>query len=146
MKLNAFLRGVIVTLSKCGLKTSQIVARLHVQHRVDVSDRTIRNVMSEFRKRGMRPKQERRGRKRKCTLAQERTVVIAALRNRWLSLRALTEQVNNVLRFEGVHLSWESVRKILLKRGLRRRKAAIKPILTAAQRQKRLDFAREHSH
>lgn len=145
-RLNDFQRGIIVSLHKIGMTTAQIVVRLRERHRVEVSDRTVRNVMAEYRKRGGRPKRERRGRKRKCSRAQERLVVREAERNRWLSIRALTERVNNVLRGEGVRVSSETVRKTLLKHGLRKRRAARKPLLTQVQRQRRLDFARRHAH
>ena len=146
VRLSDFHRGIIVALHKSGMKTGRILIQLRQKHRIEVSDRTIRNVMASFRKRGNRPKPERRGRKPKCSPAHERTLIRVALRNRWLSLRALADLFNNELRHEGLRLSFETIRKILLKHGFRRRTAARKPILTEAQRQRRLDFARNYIH
>ena len=145
-KLNDLHRGVIIHLNKVGIQTSEIVRQLRVKHRIEVSDRTVRNVVADFKKRRGRPKPEHRGRKSKCTHTQELAIIRIAKQNRWLSLRSLTERVNNVVADDGVRVSWETVRKILLKHGLKRRKAARKPLLNEAQRQRRLDFARRHIH
>lgn len=46
----------------------------------------------------------------------------------------------------GFRVSYQTVRRILLKHGLRRRCAARKPLLTAAQRERRLAFAQLHAN
>ena len=89
VQLSDFYRGVIVTLHKSGMKTGQILNQLRQKHLIEISDRTICNVMAFFRKRGNWPKQERRGRTPKCTLIKERTLIRVAIRNQWLSLRAI---------------------------------------------------------
>jgi transposase len=146
VRLNDFQRGVIVSLHKLGMKTGEILVRLRQRHQIEVSERTVRKALADKRVRGGRPKREHRGRKRKCSGAQERAIVREAERNRWLSLLALTERVNNLLRGEGVRVSFETVRKTLLEHGLRRRRALRQPLLTQVQRQRRLDFAQHHAH
>lgn len=58
VRLNEFQKGVIISLYKSGFKTKQILTRLRIQHRIEVSDRTVRYVCADYRKRGLRPKPE----------------------------------------------------------------------------------------
>ena len=146
MRLNQFQKGAIITLRKSGLKTTEILVQLWNKFRINTTARTFQRVWSSYINRNRRQLRERRGRKLKCTVEQQRLIKRIALQNRWLSIPALTELINRSLRNENLHVGRETVRKTLLKFGLERRVAARKPLLTEAQRARRLDFARRFSN
>ena len=139
-------KGIIVSLRKTGISATDTVIRLQRSFRLTISKRTVERIWARYRRIGFRKLPERRGRKSKVSAEHRRDIVREALSNRWLSLRALTEHVNNLFAATRVRVGVETLRKILLKFGLKRRIATKKPILTAPQRERRLQFALAHRH
>ena len=81
-----------------------------------------------------------RGRKKIITPQDERRIVRLALQDR----RRPSKDISNVLNDSGVTVSARSIRRILVKNGLRARIARKKPYLNAVQHKKRVDWAKEH--
>ena len=146
MRFNEFQKGIIITLRKSGLKTSQVLLQLRNKFRIKTTARTVQRLWTSYIHRGVHRLRERRGRKQKCSPEQQRLIKRIALQNRWLPIPALTELINRSLRNDNLHVGRETVRKTLLKFGLERRVAARKPLLTEAQRARRLDFARRFAN
>ena len=81
-----------------------------------------------------------RGRKRKTTPKTDRQIARLALKNR----KASSGDINGILHEAGVSVSNRTVRRRLVDVGLRARIPRKKPFLNVKQRQKRLNWAKEH--
>lgn len=143
-QLSELHKGTIIVLRKRGVSATEIMNQFRRKFNIKVTDRTIRRIWARHQKGRQRSKKERRGRKQKCSKAHKNIIKRIAENNRWASLRALTEIINDRFYGVGLRVNRETVRKILLKFGLKRHPAARKPILKLVLRQRRLDFARAH--
>lgn len=140
MPLSEVNRTRILTLKETGLTNARIVQVMHEKYGCCTTTRTVQRTAERHKKTGRVGDQPRSGRPPKCTPRVQTRLRRAALRDRRKSLPQLSAESSEIV--EG-GLCVNSIRKILRKYDLRRRIAARKPLLTPAQKRRRLIWARE---
>jgi len=129
-------RATAVTLRKEGYSYRQIAVKIGD----GVTASGIRKLFKRFEVSGSVTTQPGKGRKRSTTPKTDRRISRMALKN-W---RATSQDINKVLRDTGISVSARTVRRRLVAVGLRARIPRKKPFLNVTQRQKRLQWAKEH--
>lgn len=124
-------------------KWKNVALQMKRQFRVVVTPKTCTRIWAKWAKTRTVTDSRRTGRPLKCTKQQEREICRIATRNRFQSLPKNSREAVHEL---GVSMCPETVRTVLAKHDLHRRVAARKPLLSAAARQKRLQWAQEHSN
>ncbi len=120
---------------EAGLSQNQVAATFGVSHSM------ISKLKAKFRQTGDVKDRPRSGRPRKTTVAEDRYIRLAALRNRRLSAKTL--QARHARRY-GNRVSDQTIRNRLHESDLRARKPARKPKLTPLHRLARLRWCRQH--
>ena len=129
-------RATAIALRKEGYSYREVAAKLG--NGVTLSG--IRKLCKRFQETGSVENKTGRGRNSVTTPKTDRRIVRLALNNR----RASSGDINKELRGMGVKVSNRTVRRRLVKAGLRARIARKKPFLNVVQRQKRVAWAKEH--
>lgn len=133
-------RMAIVALGKEGHSYRAIAARMSTQYGQNVSLATVSYTVQRYNETGTVADRRGRGRKPALSKRESRVVRRLALSNRRSSLRTISGAASESL---GRPVAPTTVKRTLKKMGFPRRVAAKKPVLTGAQRRKRLTWARE---
>ena len=137
-----FTQGMtIVTLKRRWYTNRQIIQALLEDFGRKVNLSTIKRTWQRFRETGSVAERKGRSRRKLCDARDERVLHRVALRYRMLSLRSLAGELSEHM---GARISAETVRRNLLRYGLRRRLVARKLFLTKCQTRKREDWAHRH--
>ena len=128
-------RGRALALLDEGIVVRAVSRRLQVSHSVIIRlrDRHVATGSSQERPRSGRP--------RATTRQQDRHLRISALRDRATTASTLRGRLRTTT---GVNVSCNTVRRRLREAGLRSRRPAVRPILSAINRTHRLALARQH--
>ena len=124
------------------LQGGQTVAEVAI--RFNVSRSTIKRLRHRFRDTGDVKDRPRSGRPRVTTVRQERYIETTAARARFITANQIENDVRNAARPAARPISHQTIRNRLHAAGLRARKPAKRPKMTAAHRAARLRWAREH--
>ena len=131
-----FIIFLAITLRKEGYSYRAIAAKIGDK----VTASGIRKLCKRFETTASVDNQPGRGRKKSTTAATDSRIVRMALANQ----RATSGDLNKVLGEAGVSVSSRTVRRRLCSAGLKARIPRKKPFLNNIQRQKRVDWAKEH--
>jgi hypothetical protein len=131
MALSAGMRGQIVGMSKAGSKSPAIAAELNV------SERTVRSVLQQFKNRGDVEIKKSPGRPRKLSERDVRSVVTYLHKNRRATLADITNSLPT-------KVSQSTVRRTLHSLRIFSCAAVIKPFLTLEHKAARLAFAKKY--
>lgn len=134
-RLNEQQRQVIVYLKTKGLSLRAI------SQEVGCSPNAVKGVFERFESTGTTDELGGRGRKRKSTARDERSLVRLCLSNRKKSSVELTREWKET---SGVDVDASTVRRRLIANGLKSYRPRKKPLITEKQRLKRLAWAKEH--
>lgn len=107
----------------------------------NASGRTIRRIWYNYQKCGSAQERQKSGRPHLCSERAERAVIRHVRANR----RASLQEVAGTLNQDGLHLSRNTVARVLGKNGYKRRGVCSRPILNARQRANRLEWAQNYS-
>ena len=129
-------RSIAITLRKEGYSYREIASKMGN----GVSPAGVLKLCKRFETTGKVTNQTGRGRKKATTTLTDRRIVRLALQNR----RSTAVDINRSLEDAGVKVSDRTVRRRLVAAGMRARIPRKKPFLNAVQRQKRLQWARQH--
>lgn len=129
-------RATAVTLQKEGYSYREIAAKIGQ----GVSPAGVLKLCRRFDETGTIQNKSGRGRKMATTPQTDRRIVRLALKNR----KSCAVDINMSLADTGVTVSHRTVRRRLVKAGLRARIPRKKPFLNTAQRLKRLKWAKQH--
>ena len=124
------------------LQGGQTVAEVAI--RFNVSRSTIKHLRHRFRNTGDVKDRPRSGRPRVTTVRQDRYIETRAARARFITANQIENDVRNAARPAARLISHQTKRNRLHAAGLRARKPAKRPKMTAAHRAARLRWAREH--
>lgn len=113
------------------------VSRSRIASEVAVHRSTVSRYLAKISAPEGQKAPSKRGRKQLLDDRAQRALVRKAKKERRTSLKDLSSSVG---------ISKGTARTVLSRFGIAKRKAAIKPFLSMAQRQKRLDWCREHQH
>lgn len=111
------------------------------KQRIFVSVSGIKKIIYRYRKSHTVKRAAGSGRPRKSNMGEDRQLVQIAKRERRADLRSLSTSLNNET---GIAMSTTTVARRLKESGLARRPARTRPLLTAAQKARRADFARAY--
>ena len=123
----------IITMKKLKMINREILQAMGEEFNCTLNKTTITRTWKRFKDTGSVADRSRSGRRKKCSARDERVVRRLALANRALSLRRLAGVASTSLTHR---LSRDSIRRILLRYGLRRRISARVPFLNKNQRKK----------
>lgn len=112
-----------------------------VAQQLGFTQSAISRVYQRYLETGQYTRRPGQGRKRATNAVQDRFIRLNALRTRFLTTRALK---NELLDVHQLNLSIETIRKRLKEDNITAKVPARGPILTAAHRAARLQFARDH--
>ena len=112
-----------------------------VSRRLQVSHSTIQRLRDRFNATGSIQERRHTGRPRATTRQQDRSLVLGALRDRASSAVTLRGHLRAAT---GANVSSSTVRRRLREAGLRSRRPAVRPVLSAVNRTRRLAWARQH--
>lgn len=124
-------RGEVVGMHKCGKSSTEIAKELNM------SERTVRNIIQQYEERGTLEPQHSPGRPSKLDERYIRHVVNIYRKDRSAPLKDVVDQLH-------IRVSTRTLRKALQKNGIFARVAVTKPFLTSQQKRARLAFAKEH--
>lgn len=136
----------LVSLHRMGLTNAEICRKFRRRFKRNIDRRTLQRTVARYKETRGVADRRRTGRPKKCPKGERQMLKRVALRNRWLSLPHLCEVVNQHVGEACHNLSTPTLWRELAALGIRRRVAARKPLINAAQRERRLQFAREHRH
>lgn len=102
---------------------------------------SIQNIISKFKETGEVADKRKSGRPKKLSDANTKFLRVQSLRNRFKSSRELASDLRHAT---GTEVTSSSVRKYLISEGLRGRVSVRKPLLRQGNRQKRIQYAKEH--
>lgn len=142
MTLSQAEKTAIITLKRENKTNREIIAHLWDHYGKKVDRRTVQRTWSRLRESGITANTVTRRSKFSCSERSQRTIRRLALSNRFDSLNTLTEKANLALPSP---ISHYTLRRALQKQGLKRHIAKRCPLLTAAQRKKRVLWAKAHS-
>ena len=128
-------RGRALALLDEGLGQREVARRLAVSHS------TIQRLLQRFNETGSVQERRHTGRPRKTTRQEDRYLVLAALRERASTTVTLRGHLRAAT---GVNISCSTVSRRLHAADLRSRRPAVRPVLTPANRQRRLAWAQQH--
>ena len=112
-----------------------------VSRRFQVSHSTIQRLRDRFNATGSSQERPHTGRPRVTTRQQDRQLILGALRDRTSTSMTLRGHLRTAT---GVNISRRTVGRRLHEAGLRSRRPAVRPILSAINRRRRLAWARQH--
>lgn len=134
-RLTAEQRGRALALLDEGIGLREVSRRLHVSHS------TISRLRERFNATGSSQERRHTGRPRATTRQQDRYLMLGALRDRTSTAVILRGQLRATT---GANISCSTVRRRLHEAGLRSRRPAVRPVLSAVNRTRRLAWARRH--
>jgi transposase len=136
-------RIIIVELKKEGHTTGSIKEIMESRHGINVSKRGIQKIIQKYNAYHLYEDRKRSGRPRKISNRSQRIIRRMCLKNRAISLNKIASCFN----IEGsLHVSRDTVSRILMKYGLRSHRPTRKPFITTKQRMKRIEWARSKLH
>ena len=115
------------------------ISAREVGRRLGVSDSVIRRLRERFQATGSAEERARSGRPRATSRRDDRSIVLAALRNRTVTARTLRGNLRHAV---NVNVSETTIRRRLHESHLRSRAAAVRLPLTPRHRQARVAFCR----
>lgn len=130
-------RAIIVHLYKTGKSQREI------SKEAGVAKTTVANTIKRFAEQGNLQERKGRGRKKIVTPRAERTLVRLSLANRRLGSIDLCKELREST---GKKVCPSTVRRVLIRNGLKGCKPRKKPLLTEAHRKKRLEWAKQHQN
>jgi transposase len=113
-----------------------------VARRLGVSQSVVSRAWRRYRETGIYHRRQGQGRKRKTTYAEDRLLRISAKRKRFCTARELK---NDLQLATGTTVSTDTIRRRLSQAELKPYRPATGPVLTAAHRRARLQFAHRHA-
>lgn len=131
-------RAIAVTLRREGYSFRQIAQKMGG----GVTFSGVRKVYKRYLENGTVKNRPGRGRKLQTTPQTDRRIVRMSLKDR----RLTAVEINKCLAADGMRVSQWTVRRRLLRAGLKARKPQKKPLLNVDQRRKRLRWAQDHLH
>ena len=117
------------------------ISAREVGRRLGVSDSVIRRLRERFQATGSAEERARSGRPRATSRRDDRSIVLAALRNRTSTARTLR---GNLRQAVNVNVSDTTIRRRLHESNLRSRAAVVRLPLTPRHRQARVTYCRRH--
>lgn len=123
------------------LKWTEVARQMKRKFRLEFSPRTCQRTWAKWRKCGQLADLNRSGRPNSCTTAQRRRLCDFAKQNRFSNLKEIQEFAQVEM---GATLSRTTVGRVLKNKGLFRRIALRKPLLTNQAREKRLAWAKKY--
>lgn len=123
-------------------KWKQVAAEVKRRYRLEVSPQTCDRTWRRWKNSRSVKDLSRSGRPKLCSAEKERAMCKFARSHRFADLNAISDFCSTNL---GVDMSAQTVSRILQKKGLFRRIAETKPLLSATAKQKRLIWAENHS-
>lgn len=129
-------RATAITLRKEGYSYREIARKIGD----NVTASGVRKLYARFQTTGTIQNQHGKGRKKSTTLAADRRIARMSLQNR----KSTSGDINSALKESGIVVSNRTVRRRLCAAGLKARIPRKKPFLNATQRNKRLQWAKEH--
>ena len=133
-------REHIVALRAAGLVWREVISLMR-KNGCNVSERTVRQIWYNYKKCGSAQERKHSGRPRVCGERAERVVIRTARANRSASFNELSKSLTDV----GLHLSRNTVARVLDRNGYARRGVCHRPTLNPRQKAARLAWARAHS-
>lgn len=133
-------RAVAVALRKEGMTYEKIAERLRSSGQKNATKSGVRKLCMRFEARGVVATAKGRGRKKVTSPKDDRMIVRLAIRDRCKSSKAIKLDLESA----GIVVSAPTIRRILVRAGLRARKRLQKPLLNPEQRRKRVVWARDH--
>lgn len=134
-KISSECKANILCLSRLNLTTREISRRLNV------AQQTVAWNLKKYRETGTTSRKKGSGRPKKTTPVEDRFLVLYSRRHRF---KTSVDLKNDLCRATGKIISSSSVRKRLVKAGLRALKPVLKPDFPKRVREKRLLWAQEH--
>lgn len=136
-KISLVDRSIVITLHREGHSVRTIAQK------TKVSKSTVGYIISKYKNTGLIEDKKRNGRPKKLSQSAEQYLKLCSLRNRKKSSRELAADLK---RIRGINVDPSTVRRSLLRSGLRGCVARKKPLLRRNNKQKRLSYAREHNN
>lgn len=136
--LSSAVKGAICALKKEGKSLRSIAQQ------VGCSKTAVANTLALWKStKSVKGKRKNCGRKKKLTAREFRKIVTTVKRDRRSTSKELALEVQ---KSSGKIVGSSTVRRLLYRYGLKGRIARRKPFISAVNRQKRLKFAKDHSH
>lgn len=142
MELSVAERTVIITLKRENKKNSEIIEHLWQHYGRKIDRRTVQRTWARVKETGNLSNRARSGRKRKCDVRGERRIRRLAISNRFDTFPHLVGKVKENL---SIKMSRQTLSRTLKKHALSRYVAKKCPLLSRAQRKRRLEWARAYS-
>lgn len=135
LRISMVNRGKIVALHE------ELYSQREIAIRVGCSSSAVGEIIKKYRETGSVEDRKIPGRHRKTSARQDRLIVRKSLVNRF---KTAPEIKAEILLEHCIEISTSTTQRRLRESGLHGRKARRKPLLTAAHRRARLEFARAH--
>lgn len=131
----------IVVLSKTILLHTEISKKMKDDYQIEVTARTVGNIIRRYKEQGNIKRKFGSGRKRKTTERDDSLLKREALKNRKTTLTKLAKEFEGS---GGQKISRRTVTRRLKEKGIKSYTCAKKPLISAANRKKRLAWAKKH--